>query len=370
MKKVLILANNDIGLYNFRKEIIKKLIESGYSVYVSLPQGERIQDLIDMGCIYYETPIDRRGMNLIKDLKLLILYEKIVKEIDPDVILSYTIKPNIYGGLIARLKKKKYIANITGIGSVFQAENLIKKVISFLYRFSLKKAEFVFFQNQENMDIFEGNKIRGKKKLLIPGSGVNIHQFLPIAIDQEKESLDFIFIGRIMKEKGIEEYLYAAKKIKEEYKYCKFHIIGSMEELEYEKVLRKYVEEKIIIYHGFDKDIQKYINNSDCVVLPSYHEGMSNVLLESGASARPLIASNISGCKEIIDENSNGYTFKVGDKEDLVKKINQFISLNKDERKCMGQKSRKKIENEFDRTIIVSKYKVVIDNLIGGDCND
>lgn len=163
MKKVLILTNNDIGLYNFRKEIIKKLIESGYSVYISLPQGERIQDLIDMGCIYYETPIDRRGMNLIKDLKLLILYKKIVKEIDPDVILSYTIKPNIYGGLIARLKKKKYIANITGIGSVFQAENLIKKVISFLYRFSLKKLNLFSFKTKKIWIFLREIKLEGRK---------------------------------------------------------------------------------------------------------------------------------------------------------------------------------------------------------------
>lgn len=358
-KKILVLGNHEIVIYNFRKELIEKLLRDDYEVYVSFPRGVRVKYFEDLGCHFIETKIERHGINPIKDMGLLINYIRMIKKIEPDFVLTYTIKPNIYGGLASRIMKKNYISNITGIGKTFQSNNILKKFIVSLYRISLKNAQMIFFQNSENRKIFKLNKIFAKDEEVLPGSGVNLleYNFVPKKIGEE---INFLYIGRIMKDKGIEEYLYAANRLKKQNLKCNFHIIGFFEEEKYRELIKHYQEKNIVNYHGFQEDVKKYIMKSDCIVNPSHHEGMSNVLLEAGAIGRALIASNISGCKEIIEDSINGYTFEVKNKESLFDKLDKFSKLNRIEIENMSLASRKKIESEFDRNIIIDNYLKLI----------
>lgn len=355
--KILILANNDIGLYNFRKELIEKIIQKNNNVYISLPNGERVKDLIELGCNFVETNIDRRGTNPLKDIKLIMKYKKIIKKINPDIVLSYTIKPNIYGGIVCRIKKVPYICNITGLGTATENKSIIQKLVFTLYKIALKDVKCCFVQNSENLQFLIDNKLVDKMKCkLIPGSGVNLEHFKILQYPSENENVKFLFISRIMREKGIEQYLEAAKYIKGKYNNTEFHILGFCEQ-EYEEKLKKMTDEGIINYHGLQKDIIPFLREGSCLIHPSYYpEGMSNVLLEASASARPVITTNRSGCREIVEDGKTGYIIEIRNSKQLIEKIEEFLKLSNEQRRQMGREARKKVENEFDRNIVINKY--------------
>jgi len=368
MKKILILANNSVGLYNFRFELIEELIRQGNQVYFSLPESEediKVKLLIEAGANHIQTHINRRGINPIEDLKLIIEYKKIIKRINPDIILTYTIKPNIYGTYAASTLNKPVIMNITGIGTSLTNSKL-KYIVTNLYKYSCSKARMVFFQNSSNHSLFISNKmVDTNKTKVIPGSGVNTTRFTPSNKSQKDNKIKFLFIGRLMKEKGIEEYLEVAKKVSEKYFNIEFQILGPFEEEKYRTNIDTYNNEKIV-YLGTSKDVRTEIRQADCIVNPSYHEGMSNVLLEGAAMGKPLIASNIPGCKEIIEDRQNGYLFEVKSLSSLEDKIIQFIELSNEERQVMGKKSRQKVELEFARNIVINGYMNAINNILSG----
>lgn len=355
MKKVIILSNHHAYTYNFRKEIIQRLIDENYKVYIVLPYGEKVDLLIEMGCEFIDLPLDRRGMNPITDLKLLLNYHKIIKRIKPNVVLTYTVKPNIYGGIVCRFLDIPYFPNVTGLGSAVENKSLIQKTLLQICRIAYKRASCIFFQNSENQEFFKHKNIRGKKHRIIPGSGVNIQHFsmLPYPSDA---IIEFVFISRIMKEKGIDQYLKAAEFIKEKYPNTKFHVLGFCEE-DYEEKLKEMQDKEIIEYHGMQNDIRRYLKISHCTIHPTYYpEGMSNVLLESAASGRPVITTNRSGCREIVDDGVNGYIVEQENSLDLIEKIEKFLVLNHEEKRQMGISGRKKVENEFDRNIVTDAY--------------
>ena len=358
MKKVLILANNDVGLYKFRKELIEELLKD-YEVYISLPYGNFVNDLINIGCNFIDTTIDRRGINPINDLKLICQYKRLVKKICPDIILSYTIKPNIYGAYVAKKRNIPVFANITGLGSAVENGGLLQKITVLMYKFAFSKTQTVFFQNKENMQFFEDKKIAVGKHKLLPGSGVNLQHFKPLKYPDDKTT-EFVFISRIMKEKGIDQYLEAAKYIRNKYPNTRFHICGFCEE-DYEDILKEYQNQGIIIYHGLLDDVRKILKITHCTIHPTYYpEGMSNVLLESCACARPIITTDRSGCKEIVDNGVNGYIVKQKDSRDLIDKIEKFLNLSYEDKKSMGLYARNKVESEFDRNIVVNIYKQIL----------
>ena len=352
MKRILVLANNDVGLYNFRKELLERLINEKYEVYISLPDGKRIEDLKKLGCKF----IDRRGINPIKDLNLLFKYFKILKVVKPDVVLTYTIKPNIYGSIACRFKKIPYIVNITGLGTAIESGNLLSKILLKLYKFALKKAKCIFFQNDSNKELFEKKKIIHNNARRIPGSGVNIIK--NAYVDYPNNNIiKFLFIGRIMQAKGIAEFLKSAKIIKEKYKNTEFIILGNYDQEKKKKKVEEYVKEDVVKYEGFQSDVRKYMIESNCLILPSHFgEGMANVLLEAAATGRPIIASNIAGCKETINDGENGYIVEAKSVDDLVEKIEKFLNLSYEQQREMGLKGRRKMEKEFDRNIVVNAY--------------
>ncbi len=352
MGKILLLANNDVGLYRFRKEFIQELIKHKNEVYISLPNGEMVSLLINMGCKYIEAKIDRRGINPIKDLKLFFYYIKVIKRNKPDMVITYTIKPNIYGGLASRFCKVSYAMNITGLGSAFQKQNVFKNLIIKLYKSSCKKVIKVFFENEGNQQVFINNKIICKDKTcILNGAGVNLDEYKLSEYPREKQ-INFLFIGRIMKEKGVNELFEAAKRIKREYDNVTFDILGPMEE-KYEGIVKELSDKKIIKYHGFQRDVKPFIIEAHCFILPSYHEGMANTLLECGAMGRPLITSNVPGCKEAVIDKRSGFLIKAMDEEDLYKKIKTFIDLPYDMKKSMGITSYNYICNNFNKSKVV-----------------
>ncbi len=359
MKKILILANNDGGLFHFRKELLKRLVKEKYEVIISVPLGEYRTQLEEMGCTYIPTAIDRHGLNPFKDGLLIINYGKIIRKYKPDVILTYTIKPNIYGALQARIRKIPYIVNITGLGTALQKDGLIKKVLLAMYRTSMKKADCVFFQNEQNMGFMKNNGCINSKTRLIPGSGVNIQENSELPYNNDDSHINILNITRIMKDKGIEEFLEAAERIKEAYPHVVFELLGNYEpdvKDIYEPRVVELQKRGIMNYYGYQKDVRPFIENCHCLVNPTYHEGMSNVLLEAAAGGRPVLASDINGCKEIFEDGIGGIAFESQNTDALVQAIRTFIELSFEEKQKMGKEARKYVEKYFDREIVIDAY--------------
>ncbi len=369
-KKVLILSNHFITIYNYRKELIKELIDNGNEVYISTPKSTENIFFTDLGCKIIDTYIDRRGINPINDIKLIIFYIKLMKSIKPDIIFSYTIKPNIYGSIASNIMKIKQINNITGTGATFFKKNIVSFVAKILYKISIKNSYKVFFQNTGDKEFFIENKMVKKNWDMLPGSGVNIAQYKVFELPNI-DKINFIFIGRIMKIKGIDDYIECAKYIKSKYTNVEFYIAGLIEENKYKEIIEKYEKEDIIHYLGFKKDIKEVIIKCHCTVLPSYAgEGIPNVLLESSAMGRPCIASKINGSKDVIDDEITGYLFEPESLENLILKVEKFINLNLDEKTKMGLEGRKKVEKEFDRSKVIEIYFKELNKLEGCEINE
>ena len=315
--KVLVLSNNAIGLIKFRGELLEEMYRSGIKVYVCVPPSEYNHGLRKLGCMVKEIEFDRRGKKINQEVALLVRLCRIIKRLKPDIVLTYTIKPNIYGGVICQILKIPYIANITGLGTEVEKKSLFSSLLLIAYRFALKKAKGVFVQNSFIRDVMQGNKrIRSNYKVL-PGSGVNLEKNEFSDFPEDTGECRFLYIGRVMKDKGIEEYLKAAVRLKQKYSYVHFDIIGDFEEARYEKKVNEFVEKNIVDYLPFQEDIRSVIAEHMAIVHPSYHEGMSNALLEAAAIGRPVIASNIPGCRETFDDGITGYAFTVKDVEDM-----------------------------------------------------
>lgn len=363
MLKILILTNSINGLYSFRIELIEELLTREFQVAISAPFDKRTNYFKDIGCNMIETSINRRGINPFADLKLLLSYLKLINK-KTDIVLTYTIKPNIYGGLACRLRGVPYIANITGLGTSIENKGAIRTISLFLYKVGLKKAHAIFFQNKSNKEYFIKNQIVNENvSRKIPGSGVNIDYHIFEEYPTNDEIIKFLFIGRIMKSKGIEELLKAAQIIKNIYPKTEFHFVGGKEE-NYDVKLNNLTKKGIIHYHGRQENVHYFIKNCHATINPSYHEGMSNVLLESASTGRPVLASNIPGCKETFDEGISGYGFEVRNVDSLVETIVKFIQLPYENKKQMGLAGRLKVEREFDRQIVVNSYMDEINKLI------
>lgn len=354
--KILILTNNFGGLHSFRKEVVQALKDAGHQIFISAPFDVKTHFFEEMGCELIDTKFNRKGMNPLKDLGLMLYYRKLVKHIKPDVVLSYTIKPNLYGGMACALTSVPQIANITGLGSAVETPGWLQKLTIILYKIGLRKTKTVFFQNESNMVFCEKHSmVRGQIKLL-PGSGVNLQHHTQQPYPPKDDPIRFIFISRLLREKGIEEYLAAAEEIKSKYPNTEFHILGDCEE-NYQGRVDDLMSKGVIIYHGSQPDVRPFIGKSWCTIHPSFYpEGMSNVLLESCAAGRPVITTNRPGCGEIVDDFRTGYIVKPQDASDLVRMIERFIALPYSQKRLMGENARRKVEEEFDRQIVVDAY--------------
>ena len=357
MKRILFMVNHDVVIYNFRLEIVERFIHDGHEVHISSPYGERIDDLVKLGAIFHEIKMERHGMNPLSELKILKAYKKLLKEIKPDICLGFTIKPNIYGAIAARKYDISFVANITGLGTAVENPGMAQKISILLYRYAFKKVQRVFFQNEENKHFFDAHKLAKGKGVIIPGSGVNLERYPYREYPADDGVVRFAFISRIMKEKGIDQYLDAAEAIRSKYgDKVEFHVCGFCE-AEYDGRLQEENKKGVVNYHGMIRDVTGFMGEMNCIIHPTYYpEGISNVLLEASATGRPIITTDRSGCREVIDDKVNGYMIPCQSSEKLIEAVESFLSLSWDEKKAMGQKAREKVEREFDRRIIVEKY--------------
>lgn len=352
---ILILTNNTGGLHSFRFEVVKAIVDTGYQVFISVPDDdERAKYFEEIGCQMVKTRFNRRGMNPLADIILMLKYLRLIRKVKPAAVLTYTIKPNVYGGLACRLCGVPQLANVTGLGDAIENGGWLQKLTVFLYKTGIGKAKKVFFQNKYNRDFCIKQGVASEDSILLPGSGVNLrhHSLQPYPTDGV---IKFLFIARLLKDKGTEEFFAMAKYIKGKYPNTEFQILGWCEG-DYQQQLDELVKNGIVNYLGTTSDVRPFIAQVHCTVMPSYHEGMSNVNLESAANGRPVITTDVPGCKETVDDGVTGFLVQPRSADDLIEKVEQFILLSNEERKEMGLAARRKVEKEFDRNIVIQAY--------------
>ena len=350
MEKVMFLTNHSYMFYQFRRELAQDLLQD-YEVVISTPFNGREDDLRDMGCKVIETKFERRGISPTGELELYRTYLRLLKEEQPDFVITYSIKPNVYGGRACQKLGIPYAVNVQGMGTAFEKPGL-RQVASTLYREGCKGARVVFFENKSDAEYFTDHKIiRQDLAFVLPGAGVNTtyYAYSPL---EDHDKFHFLYLGRIMKEKGIDELFEAMRRIHEEYPDTVLDIVGFTEE-DYESKINQLVNDGIAVFHGFHRDPRPFYVSADCVVLPSYHEGMSNVLLEAASVGRVVIATDIPGCRESVENDRTGYLVKPKDTASLLHAMETVLSLSEHKLSEMGMDGHLKMENEFNR------YKVV-----------
>ena len=363
MANLMIVGTNMMSIYNHRLELIKQLLSLKHSVSVATPYSGEEKKLIEMGVKCIDVKLETRGKNPIHDLVLLKDLIRIFKQEKPDVLLTFYTKTNIYGGIAARLCGIPYIENITGVGSAVSSGGMMARMMMTLYSQAVKKAHIVFFQNTDNQNLFHSKGISMRKEKLLPGSGVSLDRFSLVPYPSS-DNYHFLFISRVLKEKGIYEFVEAAKMIRKDYPNAAFHVIGPYDK-EFEEFLKKAEEDKAVMVHGKVFNVGDFIRDSHCTVFPSYYaEGMANVLLESAASGRPIITTNLPGCGETVDDGVTGFIVKPRNAEDVAEKIRKFLQLPFEEKKAMGEAGRLKMERQFDRNIVVKAYVDEINEIL------
>ncbi|MEO6404087.1 MAG: glycosyltransferase family 4 protein [Ferruginibacter sp.] len=370
MKKVVLIENNILATNTIRFKLTDALVKHGYLITIlttGLPH--ELQQARDNG--FKVIDIGTSNQHPADILRYLKNLRNNLKSISPDVCLTFTMRPAIWGNMITRILQIPTITNITGIGPLFEHKNFSYKAARKLYKYVLKKTAKVFFQNKDDMSLFLENKfISDSQTALIPGSGVDYEYYLPIPSVTIKNNFVFLFVGRLIRDKGIGEFVTAAAEIKKRYPEAKFQVLGPLwtQNLSSNTIsaaeLNTWQDDNIIEYLGEAKDIRSYLANADCVVLPSYREGMSNILLEAGSMEKPCISCDTTGCREIVEDGVTGYLCKVRDAADLAEKMIKMYNLPSDKRTEMGVEARKKIIRQFGKQIVIDAYISAIEQLL------
>lgn len=353
MSKIIVLANSPGGLFLFRNELLSYLLKNN-DIIIICPKGQREQDLCKLGCKIIHVSLNRRGINPRKDIRLFIDYCRIFRQEKPDYAITYTIKPNIYGGAVARLKHIPYAINVTGLGTAFEQKSIIRAIATIMSRFSMAKARIVFFENETDCERMINLKITKKEKTkVLHGAGVNLDRFI-LQPYPNGTPFRFLFIGRIMKEKGVCELIQAIKRLRTEGHECVLDMLGIYEE-SFESIIELYQHEGWLFYHGFQNDVRPFIRDAHCFVLPSWHEGMANTNLECAASGRPVITTNIPGCKEAVIDGISGFLCEPHNTDSIYTAMKKMLALGAAERKKMGLEGRKHMELHFDKKEVVDQ---------------
>ena len=365
---VVISANTAWNIYNFRKELIIALQAEGYNIFFVSPSDDSVPHLKAMGCEHVPIVMVSSGTSPVHDMKLCWSYRKILKKIKPEVYLGYTIKPNIYGSIAAHMTSTPTINNISGLGTVFIKKSWITRVVRFLYKLALSRAGIVFFQNSDDQAEFVAESLVEEEKCrCLPGSGIDLEHFSSSRRVSTGEKRQFLLIARLLWDKGIREYVEAAKIVKSQFPSIRFKILGFLgvdnRTSVPKEAVENWVEKGLIEYLGSTSDIRPFIEDVDCVVLPSYREGTPRSLLEAAALSRPIITTDVPGCRQTIDDEVSGFLCQVRDSADLAAKMIQYLELSPDEQRAMGDMGRKKMENEYAVSIVVESYLEAIDDV-------
>ena len=366
MAHILFVGNYSLGMYRFRGDLISALLAAGHRVTVLLPDGEYAGEIKSLGALFVLTPMDRRGMNPIRDLSLFRFYKKVFRDLHPDAVVTYTIKPNIYAGRAASRLGIPYAANITGLGSAFAKPGALMTLVTLMYRSSLKNAGRVFFENGVNRQLFLDKKIvRKERTVLLNGAGVNTEDFplQPVTDKKDDYRFRFLYIGRVMREKGIDELLEAMRILRGRGLGCVLDIVGITEE-DYKEKFAEAAAEGWLCDRGFQKDVRPFIAGCDCFVLPSWHEGMANTNLEASSSGRPVITTDIPGCREEVVPGITGWLVPPKDAGALADAMEQAARLDAEKLRAMGREGRRYVTEHFDKRAVVAETVGVINELI------
>jgi glycosyltransferase involved in cell wall biosynthesis len=368
-KKILIGLNTAWNLLNFRAGLIGSLISSGYEVVAVAPKDKYVVKLELLGCRFVDLEMDNQGTHPIRDLFLLWRFFRLLKTEKPDLCLFYTVKPNVYGSLASRLCDIPFINNVSGLGAVFIQGGWLRRFVSALYRLAFRNSNRVFFQNRDDLGLFLENKLVNVELTdVLPGSGINLHRFTP-ADDTDRKSLKtpfrFLLIARMLKDKGVVEFVNAAQMLKESGVKAEFCLLGFLDVQNPAAIsseqMKEWTDQGYVKYLGMSDDVREHLASADCIVLPSYREGTPRTLLEAAAMGVPIITTNVVGCKEVVEHGVNGLLCEVKNAQDLSVKMKEMLLLSEDQRRLMGENGRLKMEKEFDEKIVIQKYLHAID---------
>ena len=370
-KKIAVIENGLLSTYTMREGLMMHLLEEGCDVYILTHTNRFVTQVEKMGLKVIN--IGSGNLNPVKVSRYIYNLRRALKKIKPDVCLTFSIRPAIWGNLVTRQLKIPTITNITGVGPLFISKNIVYRTARSLYRNALSQTKKVFFQNYDDMNLFIERKfVKSSIAERIPGSGIDYKKFSPILLKgHDSTSFIFLFIGRLIKDKGIFEYINAARIIKKKFPTAIFNVMGPFwtQNLKRNTIthtqLQNWIDEGVIDYLGEKKDVRKFIAEADCIVLPSYREGTSNTLLEAASMEKPTITTNTTGCKEIVSDNETGFLCRVKDEFDLADKMKKMILLSAEERREMGKKARQKIIAEYDKQIVIQAYLKAIIASIG-----
>ncbi len=361
MKRIVMVGNTSWSMIKFRLGVMKALVAAGYEVVVIAPRDPHSAEIEALGCHYIELSMDNKGSNIFRDLRLIYKLQKAYKMLNPDLIFHYTIKPNIYGTVAAKIANKRSIAVITGLGYTFIHDNITAKIAKFLYKISLKYAYRVWFINTEDRNKFLLYDLVDEEKMgYLPSEGINVETYKPMVVKRTDNVFRFILIARLLWDKGVGEYVKAAKEIKKRYANVEFQLLGFID-AQNPKAISKpqvdtWVKEGYVNYLGPTDDVKPFIAKADCVVLPSYREGVSMILMESAAMQKPIIASNVPGCRDLVQHNKSGFLCCVQDYQDLMEKMEKMLHLSDVERFAMGKEARAYMIEEYNETLVIDRY--------------
>lgn len=364
--KVAIVLNTSWNIYNFRMSLVRALVSKGFEVHSIAPEDAYTQRLVDAGCHHHPVKMDSRGINPVKDLALIFELRGIYKKVKPDIILHYTIKPNIYGSLAAASLGIPTVNNVCGLGTVFLRNNLLSRIALMLYRWSFRFPRKVFFQNTDDRDLFVSKRLIDSAQAdLLPGSGIDLQRFTPGTFSRNQD-FTFLLISRLITDKGILEYVEAVRKLKAEGIQARFQLLGAKDPTHRRGIsletVQRWIDEDTIEYLGTTEDVQPFIKAADCIVLPSYREGTPHTLLEAASCAKPIVATNVPGCHQVVQDQYNGLLCRLKDADDLAAKMKSISQLDAETLRQFGLNGRRKMELEFDEAIVINRYLAVIDS--------
>jgi glycosyltransferase involved in cell wall biosynthesis len=365
--KVAIVLNTSWNIYNFRMNFVKALLSKGYEVHTVAPVDDFTHYLVEAGCHHHAVKMDSRGINPIKDIALVVELWSIYRSVRPDMILHYTIKPNVYGSLAASFLSIPTINNVCGLGTVFLKKNLLSAVAKLLYRWTFRFPKKVFFQNPDDKNLFVSKRLVPEQAAdLLPGSGIDLKRFAPGPFARNKK-FTFLLISRMITDKGIMEYVEAVRKLKARGIEARFQILGAKDPKHQRgipvRIIDQWIESQTIEYLGTTEDVRPFIQSADCIVLPSYREGTPHTLLEAASCAKPIIATDVPGCHNVVTHNYNGLLCRLRDAGDLASKMDQMAKLGDAALRTFGENGRRKMEQEFDEALVINKYLETLNQL-------
>jgi glycosyltransferase involved in cell wall biosynthesis len=366
---ILMTVNAAWNIWNFRRPLVEALVGDGHRITVLAPPDDAVPELERLGCSVRPLEMSVKGLNPLADLKLQRRYARIFREEQPDAVLSYTIKNNIFGARAAQSAGVPFLPNVTGLGTAFLSGKLLQTVTENLYRRSFRLLPTVFFQNEDDRDLFLNRRlVSADQARLLPGSGIDLDRFAPADMPPADAPPVFLMIARLLRDKGVFEFVEAARQVKARHPQVQFQLLGAAGSENRSAIdaatVQGWVAEGIVEYLGTTPDVRPHIAAASCVVLPSYREGAPRTLIEAAAMARPVITTDVPGCRAVVDRDVSGFLCEVRSAQNLAIAIERFLALSPDQQQVMGQAGRAKMEREYDQAIVVQAYREAIASLV------